>query len=94
MAIILVSLNIVDVFSTMYAINILGFMELNPLVVGFPVWLSVLKFVACFIPLICAYFLEKLEMKNYLLLPFMFSTILIEFYAFVVTFNIQNILGV
>ena len=93
MAIILVSLNILDVFSTFYAINVLGFMELNPLAVDFPIWLSVLKFSVCFIPLICAYTLEKLKMKNYLLLPFAFSTILIEFYAFVVASNLQNNLG-
>jgi len=33
-------------------------------------------------------------MGNYLLLPFVFSAILIEFYAFVVAFNVRNILGV
>ena len=93
MSIILVSLNVLDIFSTIYAINILGLMELNPISVSFPVWLTVLKFGACFIPLTCAYILEKLNMKNYLLFPFAFSTILIEFYAFVVAFNIQNILG-
>ena len=93
LAIMLVALNVLDVFSTFYAINFLGFMELNPLAAGFPVWFSVLKFGVCFVPLVCAYVLEKLEMKNYLLLPFVFSTILIEFYAFVVAFNIQNILG-
>jgi len=93
MAIMLVALNVLDVVSTSHAINDLGFMELNPLAAGFPVWLSVLKFGGCFIPMVCAYMLEKLEMKNYLLLPFAFSAILIEFYAFVVASNIQNILG-
>ena len=93
MAIVLVALNVLDVVSTLYAIDVLGFMELNPLAAGLPVWLSVFKFGVCFIPLVCAYILEKLEMKNYLFLPFVFSTILIEFYAFVVAFNIQNILG-
>ena len=94
MAVPLVVLNLLDVVLTFYAINVLGFMEINPLATGFPVWLSVLKFSFCFIPLFCAYILEKLEMKNYLLLPFAFSTILIEFYAFVVAFNVRNILGV
>lgn len=93
-AIMLVALNVLDVVSTFYAINVLGFVELNPLAAGFPVWLSVLKFGVCFIPSVCAYILERLEMKNYLLLPFVFSIILIEFHAFVVAFNIQNILGV
>lgn len=36
MAIILVSLNIIDVFSTMYAITVLGFMEFNEE----PEWIS------------------------------------------------------
>jgi hypothetical protein len=75
-----------------YAISVLGFMELNPLAAGFPIWLSVMKFGACFIPLVCAYILEKLEMKSYLLYPFVLSTILIEFYTFVVAFNVQSIL--
>ena len=72
MAIIMISMNVLEVLSTFYAINVLGFMELNPLAAGFPIWLSVLKFGACFIPLICAYMLEKLEMKNYLVLPLVF----------------------
>jgi len=92
LTIMLVSLNVLDILSTVYAINVLGFMELNPLAAGFPVWLTVLKFVACFIPLACAYMLEKQELKNYLFLPFVFSTFQIEFYAFVVAFNVQNIL--
>jgi hypothetical protein len=94
MAIPLVFLNLLDVVLTFYAINVLGFMEINPLAAGFPVWLFVLKFGVCFIPVVCAYMLDVLEMGNYLLLPFVFSAILIEFYAFVVAFNVRNILGV
>jgi len=94
MAIILVSLNLLDVVSTSHAINVLGFMELNPLAVGFPVWIFVLKFGICFIPMVCAYVLHKLGMENYLLLPFVVSAILIEFYAFVVVFNMRNVFGV
>ena len=94
MAIPLVVLNLLDVVLTFYAINVLSFMEVNPLAAGFPVWLFVLKFGVCFIPVVCAYMLDMLEMENYLLLPFVFSTILIEFYAFVVAFNLRNILGV
>ena len=93
MAIMLVSLNVLDVFSTFYAIGVLGFTEINPLATGFPIWLSVMKFGACFVPMICAYMIEKLEMKNYMILPFAFSTVLIEFYAFVVAFNVHEILG-
>jgi hypothetical protein len=93
MAIMLVSLNVLDVFSTFYAISVLGFTEINPLAAGFPIWLSVLKFGACFVPLICAYMLEKFEMKNYLILPFVFSAVLMEFYAFVVACNMHGILG-
>jgi hypothetical protein len=93
MAILLVSLNVLDVFSTFYAISVLGFTELNPLAAGFPIWLSGVKFGACFIPLICAYMLEKLKMKNYLILPFVFSTVLIEFYTFVFASNMYEILG-
>jgi hypothetical protein len=51
-----------------------------------------LKFSACFIPLVCAYILDKLEIENFRFLPFMCLTILIAFYTFVVTFNIRNIL--
>ena len=94
MAVPLVVLNLLDVVLTFYAINVLGFMEINPLAAGFPVWLFVLKFGVCFIPVVCAYMLDMLEMENYLLLPFVFSAILIEFYAFVAAFNIRNILGV
>ena len=93
MTIVLVALNLLDVVSTFYAINYLGFAELNPLAEGFPVWLSVLKFGVCFIPIVCAYVLHKLGMENYLLLPFVFSAILIQFYAFVVALNVLNILG-
>lgn len=94
MAIVLVSLNVLDVLLTFYAINVLGCMELNPVALGFPVWFFVLKFGVCFFPPICAYVLEKLEMKNYLSLPFVFSAILITYYAFVVAFNVCNIFGV
>lgn len=93
MTIILVALNLVDAVSSFYAINVLGFTELNPLAVGFPVWIILLKFAICFIPMVCAYMLHKFSMENYLLLPFMFSAILIEFYAFVAAFNLRNILG-
>jgi len=93
MTIILVALNLVDAFLSSYAINVLGFMELNPLAVGFPVWIVLLKFAICFVPLVCAYVLHKSGMESYLALPFVFSAILIEFYAFVVAFNIRNILG-
>jgi hypothetical protein len=93
MAILLVTLNVLDVFSTFYAINVLCFTELNPLAAGFPIWLYVVKFGACFIPLICGYMLEKLKMKNYLILPFVFSTVLIEFYAVVFASNMYEILG-
>jgi hypothetical protein len=92
MGIVLISLNILDVLLTFHAVFVLGFLELNPLAQGFPVWLLVLKFSACFIPLVCAYVLEKLEMKSYLFLPFAVSLILIVFYAFVVAFNVCNIL--
>jgi hypothetical protein len=94
MTIILVTLNFLDVFSSSYAINVLGFMELNPLAVGVPIWIFVLKFGVCFVPVICAYVLDKFGMEKYLLLPFACSTILIEFYLFVVVLNVFNILEV
>ena len=94
MGVILLSLNAIDVFSTFHAIDVLGFTELNPIAAGFPLWLSVLKFCACLIPLTCAYVLEKLEMRNYLFLPFAFSVVMVEFYASVLAFNVLNILGV
>ena len=92
MTIILLSLNVIDVFSTLYATRFLGFVELNPLAVNFPIWLSILKFGACAVPLICAYELEKMKMRNYLPLPFLTSSVMIEFYVLVVTSNILNIL--
>lgn len=94
MTIILVTLNLLDVLSSFYAINFLGLMELNPLAAGFPMWILVLKFSVCFIPVVCAYVLGKFRMEKYLLFPFVCSAILIEFYAFVVTFNVCNILRV
>lgn len=91
MTIVLVALNLVDAVSSFYAINVLGFMELNPLAVGFPVWFVILKFAICFIPTVCAYVLHRFSMENYLLLPVVFSVVLIEFYAFVVAFNMYGI---
>ncbi len=88
----LVVLNAIDVILTFYAVNILGFVELNPLVVGFPVWIFFLKFSVCFIPVFCAYILDKYRMQNYLLLPFVFSVLLIQFYCFVVVFGMCYIL--
>lgn len=93
MAIPLVALNLLDVVVSFYAVIVLGFMELNPLAVGFPVWIFVLKFGFCLIPVVCAYVLHKFGMENYLLLPLGASLILIEFYALVVAFNVTNILG-
>lgn len=93
MTILLITLNFIDVLSSFYANDVLGFMELNPLAMGFPIWIFILKFGVCFVPLVCAYVLIKFEMKNYLLLPFVCSATLIEIYAFVVAFNISNILG-
>ena len=92
--IILVKLNLLDVLLSFYAINFLGLMELNPLAAGFPIWFLVLKFSVCFIPVVCAYVLVKFGMEKYILLPFVCSAILIEFYAFVVAFNMRNILGI
>ncbi len=92
MTVILVTLNLADAISTFYAINVLGFSEMNPLAVGFPIWLGLLKFASCFIPLGCAYVLHKTNMENYLVLPLLFSAILIEFYTFVVAFNFGNII--
>lgn len=73
---------------------VLGFEELNPLAIGFPLWIFVLKFGVCFVPMVCAYVMDKFEMEKYLLLPFMCSAILIEVYVFVVAFSMCNILGV
>jgi hypothetical protein len=94
MTIMLVTLNLFDVLSSFYAINFLGFIELNPLAVGFPIWIFILKFSVCFIPMVCAYVLGKFGIEKYLFLPFVCSAILIEFYAFVVAFNVRNILGI
>ncbi len=91
---VLVTLNLLDVFLSFYAISVLAFVELNPLVVGFPIWIYILKFGVCFVPVVCAYVLDKFGMKNYFYLPFICSVILIEFYTFVVAFNMRNILGV
>ncbi len=90
MVTILIALNLFDVVLTFYAINALGFAELNALAFDFPMWIFVLKFGICFSPWVCAYILHKIEMENYLLLPFLFSMILIEFYMVVVVFNLSN----
>jgi hypothetical protein len=94
MTMLLITLNLTDVLLSFYAQNVLGFVELNPLALGFPIWIFILKFGVCFIPLVCAYVLAKFGMNNYLALPFVCSMILMEFYAFVVAFNISNVLGV
>jgi hypothetical protein len=90
----LVSLNFFDVALSFYAINVLGFAELNPLAIGFPVWIIALKFGVCFIPIICAYMLDKLGIENYLLLPSVFLATLIQIYAFIIGFNLCNIFGI
>jgi len=89
--IVLVALNVIDVVSTFYAVVILGFVELNPLAVGFPAWIILLKFGVCLIPVVCAYVLDKSMMQNYMLLPIVFSIILIEFYTCIVVFGMRNI---
>ena len=91
--IVLIALNIVDVVSTFYAVTLLGFIEINPLAVGFPAWIFVLKFGVCVVPVVCAYVLDKFRMQNYLLLPFVFSVALIEFYSFVVVSGVCKIFG-
>jgi len=91
---ILVSLNFVDVVLSIYAVNILGFAELNPFAIGFPVWIFVLKFCVCFIPLVCAYTLYRFGNENYLILVFVFLAILIQIYAFILGFSLGNILGI
>ncbi|HLN45323.1 MAG: hypothetical protein ACM3X1_06640 [Ignavibacteriales bacterium] len=92
MTIVLVALNVVDTILTFYAAHVLGFVELNPLAISFPFWIFILKFGTCFVPVVVAFVLDKFEMNNYLLLPFIFSAVLIEFYIFVVAFNVSNIL--
>jgi hypothetical protein len=89
---ILVSLNLVDVILSIYATTILGFIELNPFATDFPIWILTLKFGVCFIPLVCAYTLDKLGNENYLIFPFVFLAILIQIYAFIVGFNLSSIL--
>ena len=93
MTIVLVALNFLDVVSTFYAVNVLGYVELNPLALSFPVWIFVLKFGICFVPIVCAYVLCKTGMENYLLMPFAFLAVLIGFYAFVVGSNLRSIIG-
>ena len=93
MTIVLVALNFFDIVSSFYAINILTFTELNPLAEGFPIWILVLKFAICFIPIFCAYTLDKFGVEKYMLLPFTFLAILVGFYAFVVGLNFFSILG-
>ena len=93
MAVLLVALNFFDVAATFYGVGVLGFVELNSLAVGFPVWVFLLKFGVCFVPVACAYVLEKFGMGRYLVLPFVFSAVLVEFYAFVVAFNVGTLLG-
>ncbi len=94
MTFVLVTLNFLDVLFSFYAIDVLDFKELNPLAIGFPIWIFILKFGVCFIPVVCAYVLDKFRMNNYLILPFVCSLILIDFYAFIVAFNMSSILGV
>ena len=55
MAVLLVALNFFDVAATFYGVGVLGFVELNSLAVGFPVWVFLLKFGVCFVPVVCAY---------------------------------------
>ena len=93
MAVLLVALNFFDAASTFYGVGVLGFVELNSLAVGFPVWVFLLKFGVCFVPAACAYALEKFGMGKFLVLPFVFSAVLVEFYAFVVAFNVGTLLG-
>jgi len=78
MEILLIALNLLDVIVSFYAVNVLGFMELSPLAVGFPVWVFVLKFGICLIPMVCACVLHGFGMENYLLLPLGALLILIE----------------
>lgn len=91
---VLITLNFVDVLLSFYAIDALAFVELNPFAVGFPIWIFILKFGVCFVPVVCAYVLDKLGMKIYLFLPFICSVVQMMFYVFVVAFNVSNILGV
>ena len=93
MTIVLVALNFLDVVSTFYAVNVLGYVELNPLALSFPIWIMVLKFGICFVPIVCAYALHKAALENYLLMPFAFLAVLIGFYAFVVGSNLHSIIG-
>ena len=88
----MLALNVADVVLTFFGVNFLGFSELNPLAADFPIWLTIVKFSACFIPLICAYVLQRLEIRDYMFVPFMFSVMQIVFYASVMTFNIHSIL--
>lgn len=92
LAVLLVFLNVFDVVSTFYAVGVLGFVELNSLAVGFPVWVFLFKFGVCFVPVVCAYVLEKFGMGRYLVLPFVFSVVLVEFYAFVFVLNVGTLL--
>jgi hypothetical protein len=87
----LVALNVIDVVSTFYGVTMLGFVELNPLAVGFHPWIVILKCSACLIPLVCAYALDKSNMNNYMFLPLVFSIILVEFYTCIVVFGMCNI---
>jgi len=93
MAVLLVALNFFDVAATFYGVGVLGFVELNSLAVGFPVWVFLFKFGVCFVPLVCAYVLEKFGLGKYLVLPFVFSAVLVGFYAFVVAFNVGTLLS-
>ena len=93
MTIILVILNLIDVVSSFYAVNSLGFVELNHLATSFPVLVFLLKFGVCFVPMTCAYVLRKTGMENCLLMPFAFLAVLIGFYAFVVGSNLHSIIG-
>ena len=93
LTVILVSLNLIDAVLSIYAITILGFAELNPYAIDFPLWIFALKFGVCFIPLVCTYTLDKIGNQNYFIFPFVFLAIMIQIYAFIIGFNLRSILG-
>jgi hypothetical protein len=93
LTVILMSLNLIDAVLSIYAVTILGFAELNPLAIDFPIWIFAMKFGVCFIPLVCAYTLDKIGNKNYLIFPFVVLAIMIQIYAFIIGFNLHSILG-
>jgi hypothetical protein len=93
LTVILISLNLIDAVLSIYAITILGFAELNPFAIDFPIWIFALKFGVCFIPLVCAYTLDRIGNKNYFIFPFVFLAIMIQIYAFIIGFNLRSIVG-